>query len=273
MPNVKNSIASLRKRSARVLRLPREAQAVVERYADLCIMGAHAACPYHINCRLFSKNRALLGKGRPEEIEAAAEDFFRRFNTSIKPGESEKLQAALRDYGIGIDCSGFVAWVLHELTLRHCGKAIWNCVRFPSVKRHAVSRFRPLENISAALLTGERNSHTVADICDILPGDMIRALKGGHVIVVTEVGVDAKDKALYFEYYHSTAGGERWNGVRHGLAIIREPSGYLLDQEWIEGASKIAPALAAVRIGEADSRIVRLRALVAAGFPAGLGNF
>lgn len=255
------SIDALRKRSAKVLRLPRAAQDIIERYRDLHIMGARASCPYHINCRLFSKNRALLGKGRPEEIEAAAEMFFHRFNTVIKRGESERLKASLRDYGIGIDCSGFAAWVLHEVTLLRRGKAIWNCLKFPSVRRHAVSRLRPLENISAALLTGERNTHTVADIGDVLPGDMVRALKGGHVIVVTEVGVDAAGKALYFCYAHSTAGSESWSGVCGGLVVIRKPQGSLLEQEWIEGTAKTAPAFAAVKVGEADSRIVRLKAL------------
>lgn len=190
-----------------------------------------------------------------------AEVYFRKFNTSFRPSESEKLKASLRDYGIGIDCSGFVAWVLNEVTQQRLSKPIWKCLQFPGARRRAVSQFRPLENISASLLTGDRNTNRIATIGDVLPGDMVRALHGGHVIVVAEVGTDKAGKVLYFRYFHSTAGNEQWNGVCSGLVVIRRPDEGLIDQEWMEGMFKIAPALAKIKEGGKDSRIVRLKAL------------
>lgn len=252
---------ALRGRPAKVLELPKPAQSLIKHYADLHIMGTHCSTPYHINCRLFSRNRALVGKGRPEEIEAAAEHFFKRFNTVIKAGDSARLKASLRDYGIGIDCSGFAAWVVNELTRYQIGTPIWKCLRFPNARSRAVSKFRPIENISATLLTGERNAKKLENLYDIRPGDLIRALHGGHVIVVTETGVDANGHALYFKYAHSAAGNETVNGVNQGLVTLTRPEGQLADQEWTEDDTSISFALLTVQAGGDDSKAVRLRAL------------
>lgn len=248
-------------RPSEVLKLHKSARSLIEHYANLHIMSAHCSTPYHINCRLFSHNRALVGKGRPEEIEAAAEHFFKRFNTVIKAGDSARLKASLRDYGIGIDCSGFAAWVVNELTQQQAGKPIWKCLRFPNARSRAVSKFRPIENISAALLTGERNAKKLENLYDIRPGDLIRALHGGHVIVVTETGVDAHGHALYFKYAHSAAGNEKVNGLNQGLVTLTQPEGRLADQDWIEDGTSISFALSTVQAGGDDSRAVRLRAL------------
>lgn len=258
----KRAATPLHPRPAKVLELPESARALIGHYTNLNIMGTHCSAPYHINCRLFSHNRALVGKGRPEEIEAAAEHYFKRFNTVIESGDSARLKASLRDYGIGIDCSGFAAWILNELTKQQTGKPVWKCLRFPSARSRAVSKFRPIENISAALLTGEHNAKKLENLYDIRPGDLIRALHGGHIIVVTEAGVDAQGHAIYFKYAHSAAGNEKVNGVNRGLVTLTHPEGQLADQAWIEDETPISFALLAVQAGGDDSRAVRLRALV-----------
>jgi hypothetical protein len=257
----KQDLTSLQSHAAQVLALPEPAQGLIKHYSNLQIMGASCPTPYHINCGLFSRNRALVGKGRPDEIEKAAEHFFKRFNTAIKPRDSIRLKASLRDYGIGVDCSGFAAWVLNELTIERLGKSLWKCLKFPSARSRVVSKMRPIENISAALLTGDRNTKRVEDLRTVRPGDLIRALSGGHVIVITEVGIDSADHALYFQYSHSAAGHEENGGVSQGFVILHSPKQKLTAQAWTEGDTATPPAFLAVKAGGDDSRVVRLRLL------------
>lgn len=255
---MQTSLDKLRKTTT-VIRLPAKAQAIVDGYLRISVDGAVAACPYHINPGLHTANRALLGKGNPKEIEALARKNFEKYDMHAN-GSSDSLRSFLLACGIGVDCSGFASWVLNGITETRLHGSLWKCLTFPGVRRNLVSKVRPVENISANLLTGHTNSKPVSNLSDVRPGDLIRAAGWHHVVVVIEVGRDKNGKAVYFQYAQSSCMYGPGSGVRTGHAVIRKPAGSLLDQEWFDGYAG-SPIEALILEGGDDSRLVRLRAL------------
>lgn len=249
---------SLRKQAV-VVKLPNKAQAVIDNYLHITVDGVQTACPYHINPGIRSTNRALLGKGSPEEIEALALKYLNQYD--MYTSSSEVLRSYLLACGIGIDCSGFTSWVLNEITKEILGGPIWQYLTFPGVRRRMVSKLRPIENISANLLTGHTNSIPVTDLTTVRPADLIRAASWHHVVLITEVGRNAKGDAMYFCYAQSSCMYGVESGARTGYAVITKPQGSLLDKDWSDGY-KGSPIEALIREGGDDSRLVRLKALV-----------
>jgi hypothetical protein len=243
------------KTSDSVKKLPASALKLIDQYQNLHIQGLVIACPYHINSGLRSKNRALVGKGRPEEIEAVAERYLSKFQMHAD-GDQQTLFIYMLASGHGVDCSGFAAWVLDCLTKKKLNKRIWQCLVFPGVKRRLISKLRPIENISANLLTSPLNSRKIDDLNDIRPGDLIRLIDGGHVMVVSEVGLDKDGVVNRFEYVQSTTTYGSKRGVESGTVKVTRPGAYLLDQLWKDNL-----IYKALKDSGDDARLVRLHAL------------
>lgn len=250
---------TLRESAITIDTLPGSAQAIVDSYLHITVDGASCACPYHINPGIRSTNRALLGKGSPAEIEALASKYFKKYDMHVD-GSGETLRAYLLACGIGVDCSGFTSWALNEVTKERLGGPLWHHLTFPGLRRNVVARLRPIENISANLLTGHINSIPVTDLTAVQPGDLIRAASWHHVVLVTAVGRNQDGAATYFQYAQSSCMYGVDGGVRTGYAIVTAPSGSLLDQKWVDGYSD-SPIEALIREGGDDSRLVRLKAL------------
>ena len=254
-----DKLETLRKQAHQVLRLPEQSQRTVEAYLHTTVDGAEAACPYHINPGLHAANRAMLGKGSPQEIEAAAAKWFNTYDMH-SAGDSATLRSMLLACGIGVDCSVFASWVLNGLSQEKLGRPIWKCLKFPGVRRATVSKLRPVENISANLLTGQLNAQPVSDLSQVRPGDLIRVAGWHHVVVITEVGLDSGGHAAYFQYAQSSCMYGTESGVRTGHAIIKKPQGGLLEQQWFDNYPRnVIEELIAE--DDEDSRIVRLKAL------------
>ena len=255
---MKHDLADLRKQANKVLDLPEQAQRVVDAYLHIKVGGVAAPCPYHINPGIRASNRALLGKGSPQEIESLAARYFKIYD--MHTDDPETLRSFLSSCGIGVDCSGFASWVLNGVTEAKLGQPIWKCLRFPGLRRNAVSKLRPLQNISANLLTGPVNARPLADLSEVRPGDLLRVAGWHHVVVIIEVGLDKSGKAAYFQYAQSSCMYGQGSGVRTGYAIIKRPQGSLLDQQWFDNhpQSMIEQLIAE---GGTDSRAVRLKAL------------
>jgi hypothetical protein len=136
-------------------------------------------------------------------------------------------------------------------------------MRFPGWRRNAVSKLRPIENISANLLTGHLNAQLLSDLSEVRPGDLIRMAGGHHVAVITEVGLDRAGLAVTFKYAQSSCMYGPAGGVRTGSVVIKRPRGSLLEQQWLDNyKTSIIEDLIAE--GGDDSRIVRLKALAEA---------
>lgn len=238
-----------------VLKLPKTAQELFDHYTNLNIQSLHIVCPYHINAGLRGKNRALVGKGRPEEIERAAERYLMQFQMYAH-GNAEQLAKYLTACGFGIDCSGFVAWILNCITLERLHKPLQYCLSFPSIKRNLVSKIRPFENISANLLTNATNTVKITDINQARPGDLIRLIHGGHVMIVSEVGLSKHKNVTYFKYMQSTVAYGKRSGVEEDIVRVTSLNGYLLEQTWPDKL-----IYADLKKSSDDARLVRLKAL------------
>jgi hypothetical protein len=255
---IKTSLEELRKDSDQILYLLKTAQQVVDAYLHIRVDGAVAASPYHINPGLRAANRAALGKGTPTEIEALAAKYFKQYDMHAR--STEELRTFLTCCGIGVDCSGFASWVLNEITQAVLGRPIWKCLRFPGLRRGVISKVRPVQNISANLLTGLINSDPITDLGQVRPGDLLRVAGWHHVVVITEVGLDKTGRAFYFQYAQSSCMYGSESGVRTGYAIVKQPHGPLLVQQWHDG-SETGVLKRLIIEGGADSRAVRLKAL------------
>lgn len=257
---VTTDLESLRKNAHKVVSLPERAQHVVEGYQRVRVGKFETACPYHINPGLRSTDRALVGKGSPREIEALAKKYFKLYD--MHPRDSVQLREFLTACGIGIDCSGFAAWVLDATTRELVGRPIWKCLQFPGLRRSVISKLRPIHNISANLLTGPVNSLPVTNLNDVRPGDLLRLAGWHHVAVIIEVGLDTVGRASYFVYAQSSCMYGAESGVRTGYAVISKPEGPLGAQEWHDDypRSVIEELIAD---GGTESRAVRLKALAA----------
>lgn len=237
-------------------RLPNSAQELISHYQSLHIQNLSIACPYHINSGLYGKNRALVGKGRPEEIEEAAERYLNKYQMYSR-GDVEQLRIFMLACGIGIDCSGFAAWVLDCLTKEQLHKSIWQCLKFPDTKRRVISKIRPLESISASVLTNIHNTEKITDLQIIQPGDMIRLIHGHHVMVISEVGLDENNQVLYFKYVQSSISYGRQKGVDVSMVTVSNSSKYLIGQSWAD-----ALIYKDVQDSNDEASIVRLKALI-----------
>lgn len=256
-----NDLATLRATAATIERLAEGAETMTDAYLHLSIDGAVTACPYHINPGIRATNRALLGKGSPKEIEQLARKYFNRYDMHPN-GSSDTLRAYLLACGIGVDCSGFTSWVLNEVTKERLGGPIWEYLRFPGLRRRVVSKLRPIENISANVLTEHTNSVPVSALTTVRPADLIRAASWHHVVLITEVGRNKAGEAIYFQYAQSSCMYGMESGVRTGHVVITNPHGSLLDQAWVDGYVG-SPIEALIREGAGESRLVRLKVLAA----------
>ena len=140
--------------------------------------------------------------------------------------------------GIGIDCSGLVAH-LYDKWLKSFGLGgIRRNLKWPKldIYRNLITHIRPIENISAELLTSEINSVKV-EIKDVRPGDLIRlkgAKQGDHVVMISKVNLNNDANPVRIEYVHSSPHYASNNGVKRGEIIITDIAKGLDSQDWKE---------------------------------------
>jgi len=111
----------------------------IDRYLNLEILNKKVRCPFAINIverefislmsqsgidkekiekvhSLYSNNKSKYGwyrgKGTPEQIEEAFLSICKLQNFNITNSSPEGIRATMRNYGLGIDCSGFIYNVL-----------------------------------------------------------------------------------------------------------------------------------------------------------------
>ncbi len=172
----------------------------------------------------------------------------------------------IRDFMIrnklGIDCSGLVAWTAHALVRRHTNRSLWRSIKYKGhpLRAAVIRHMRPVENLSARLLTDEINANVVRDLHSVKPGDIIRTLNGGHVLIITEVH-HKQGAPSRFRYANSTQYDGTEYGVRYGAIDITKPQGHILDQTWVDGENGVNWIFKAANNFPDDTRIVRLKVL------------
>lgn len=212
---------------------------IINQYKNLIIRGITVQTPYYRNVkRTRAELRSLVGKGTPEELIEETIIFAQLRGFKIQNSNPEEVKEFMESQGVGIDCSGFVAHIINHILYKKYHKGIFSYVKFPkaSLYRAIIRWLRPIENLSADLLTGELNSDLV-DYNDVKPGYFIRLKgveQGHHIALISETNRDKTGKLLSFKYIHSTNHYNKENGVKEGEIIITNNKKPLQDQNWIE---------------------------------------
>lgn len=220
--------------------LPQEAQKTVQAYFNLPLNGKKVPCPYYINVRELRMGlRVLIGKGTPEEIIHESLIYEKLRNKDFKHMTIEQIRSFLVKRHIGIDCSGFVVHVLDKWLIRQGKKHLWKYLAFPKANVYRkIARFlRPVENISAAMLTNDTNTEPITNLNDTRAGDLIRAKglkkRSFHIMLISDIHLE-NNKIQSFDYVHSTREYGKHHGVRKGKVIITDTNAPLTKQQWTD---------------------------------------
>jgi len=249
--------------------LPAVVKNVIANYFELPLGGQKVKCPYFMNLKKERAGlRVMIGKGSSEEIVHEAKVWAQLKGVNLNKMSESEIREFLTKRGIGIDCSGFVSYVLDEW-FQILGKGhIWSNLKYNdnSVFSRFRRRLRPVENIGANLLTSELNCTKIQKFGNIKPGDLIRAKgkqdRAHHVAIITDVYFGAKGNIEKFDYVHSHRFYEGENGVRIGSVIITDPKKELKDQDWQDAYKGRNYMLEDLLIDYKDNGIRRLRSLL-----------
>ncbi len=269
-------LANIKKSATSTNFLPDQAQKVIQKYSNLLLGGKKVPIPYYINKPdpvptrpgefykvRKSLHRALMSKGDPSEIEDVVKKYARKYNFLVENKSIGDIQDFMCRHGIGIDCSGFIVWILNEVTKQKLNKKMWECINFSSANpfKKLIIKLRPLENIS--VITLRDNAQKIENLNDVQPGDIIitRPKKlFNHVLLITETGFK-NDKLVYMDYVQSTAWYSERSGIINGTVIIKDPKMNIIDQEWFEDKVKHNFTYEGVRDDPTAAKVMRLRCL------------
>lgn len=199
-------------------------------YTHLPIGGKEIVCPYWMNNLKKGIYGPLGGKGRPREIVNATYACAKTENVDLSALNKEEIILFMQSKRIGIDCSGFVFWMLDSLDLEKGGDGIAGDIPGSD---GAVIKARA----NVQMLTGESVSYLINSVCEMQVGDMIRIYRGKHVAIIVAIGRSSDKKIEFFDYAHSSSPAHaKISGVHKArINILNEKEG-LLVQDW-EGLS------------------------------------
>lgn len=204
-------------------------------------------CPYYNNKRekLRAGLRPLIGKGSPQEIADEAEIVSLREKFDIKNASEESLKKFLVDKNMGIDCSGFVYYVLDSESNSKGLGSIRKYIQFPkkwTFIRRLIAKLRPIENTSVTVFSDNHNSKVV-NLKEIRPGDFISITHNkdedkinDHIIIIKSVFYE-DNVPISIEYVHSMAwptDGVFDHGISQGKISVNNIDSPVQDQIWEE---------------------------------------
>ncbi len=193
-------------------------------YTHLPIGEKEIRCPYWRNRLTLGITGPFGGKGRPEQIIEATRLAAKKAAVNLNQMSGEEILAFMKRKKIGVDCSGFVFWLLDSLDKEKGGPGL--AEKFP----HFPGTL-PQRQASAEKLTGESLS-TPIKVDQVRVGDMIRLDGGKHIAIVIKIEKEL-GKVKEIEYVHSS---ERTTiaGVHSGKIKVIDSQKKLEEQEWEE---------------------------------------
>lgn len=199
-------------------------QKLFAKYTHLPLGGKEISCPYWRN----DLKRGIFGpgggKGRPEEIVEITEQEAKKENLDLGKMNEEEIISFMEKSRIGIDCSGFVFWMMDVLDKEKGGNGITDDI--PGCQGKFLCR------ANVKMLTSEEVTLPIEKAKDIKVGDIIRLHGGKHVTMVIQV-----TRVREIEYAHSS-GLTEVSGVHSGRIIINDPDFGLEKQSWQEKTDK-----------------------------------
>ncbi|HOA80851.1 MAG TPA: peptidoglycan-binding protein, partial [Defluviitaleaceae bacterium] len=159
----------------------------IDEYINFTVDGYPVDIPYYITQTVSNGTKLYGGKATPEQIRAYIK------NQTAIPGNYQSVADKNKQY-TGIDCSGFVTYVLNEVS----GGAVLNNWKTTYAN-----------GISADALTNPKNGTQITRAKDIVPGATIGThMKNGvvgHVLVVYDVVRNSEGKVIEIKYAHSSS--------------------------------------------------------------------
>lgn len=222
------------------IKLSSPALGIIQKYLALPF-SQKVACPYKNNKKAQIRGglKVMVGKGSPEEIVEEAGIFAIKEQINLKSLDSVNLSKFLVDHNLGIDCSGFVFYVLAAEVREKTGKSLTKILKFPFSKnplRKLLIKLRAVQNTNVKILAHEKNSLPVK-LPDAKPGDLITLLTTNelgdrdHVMIIHEID---EDKIYYTHSQQWPTDGKYSHGVRQGYIKITNQNKSLLEQNWSE---------------------------------------
>ncbi len=190
--------------------------------------------PYYINKRSAKlKKPVYVGKGSPEEIDK----LVNKLSGNNKKVSGKERFDILRKNSIGIDCSGFITYILDSRAEKKFNKHIWTIIKKRSINpiRMFAYKVKPTTSkMNAYTLTNNINTIKISTIKDSKPGDLIKINGGRHIAIISQVeykrSKESGFKVSKIKYWHSTEG----IGVCEGEITIKDENKGLDGQEWIK---------------------------------------
>jgi len=208
---------------------------MIQKYARMKFGEIEVACPYYMYTILRGLSaRVSIGKGFPEEIVEETNVLALVNKVDLTKMSAEGIRSFMVTKSIGIDCSGYIAHVLHAVH----GKRFFRSLTDDSFGAIFL-RFRPFQKINVHLL---RKSGTAIDYRACEPEDVIVTRGGKHALLVIETKRDDNGTLKAIQYTHSTLYFKQ-NGVRFGSIEIVDQSKPLEQQRWIEGQAHMVESL------------------------------
>lgn len=140
----------------------------------LSLGGKKVPTPYRINIP-YQPDRRKYGKSHPQELVENTLSLAREQNFDLKKATVAEIREFMENNLLGIDCSGFVYWMLDYL-LKKIGRGGMKQIGFP-----------PASKTNVNLLTSPEFSVPVEDLVQVRPGDLIKLNNEKdipHIIIV-----------------------------------------------------------------------------------------
>lgn len=196
------------------------------KYTHLLLGGKEIICPYWMNNLKAGIFGPYGGKGTPEQIVEATKSEAQKIGLNLNKMTEQEILNLMKEKKIGLDCSGFVFWMLDALDKEKGGDGIADDVL--SADRLLPSR------ANVATLTNGRAVLAV-ELEDVRVGDIIRLNKGKHMAIVMAVVRETRnlEEVKEIEYAHSSA-RTKILGVHAAKIKITDQSKGLEAQQWDE---------------------------------------
>lgn len=200
-------------------------QKLFYQYTHLPLGGKEIVCPYWMNKIKQKVFGPSGGKGNPQQItEITIREAQSACFDLVKASEEEVI-AFMRTRKIGVDCSGFIFWMLDALDKEKGGNGIVDDI--PEANGSFVA-----SKASVRLLTNSQTASRV-NLENVCVGDIIRHRGGKHAMIVVSLERDDEGGLWKIIYAHSSDRTEI-GGVHLGIINIVYPQKTLSDQLWQE---------------------------------------
>jgi hypothetical protein len=179
------------------------------------------------------------GKGTPQQIRELLLNAAKKESFDLSKAASEEIIQFMIQQGIGVDCSGFVYYVLNQYVKKEKHTSLDSLIlRYPGVlgkiERFVLQKNR-VRRASAATLTSDLNTKKIEAVKDMKPGDLIRLThsdwKGKHIAIIVSIDTSFITYAMNSQYTHI-------QGARFGKIKIKDKNKGLESQEWLEKTKK-----------------------------------